>query len=147
MIEGDPNKSLWSSLQLTIKSLTIFFGYNLFSKVIVNSKYIYYMSTKTKFNLIYWNRMFHSYPILKPTFQTPSTFPFKATELYNPTWTLMSVCVCVWRFGISFTYVIESIELKLISVCLINDYSPMPTYIYCASISLECTKVKPYYTK
>ena len=28
----------------------------------------------------------------------------------------------VCRFGISFTYVIESIESKLISVSLINDY-------------------------
>ena len=29
---------------------------------------------------------------------------------------------CVRRFGISFTYMIESIDSKLISVCLINDY-------------------------
>ena len=55
------------------------------------------------------------------------------------------MCHC----GISFTYVIESIDLKLISVCLINDYSliaDLHTFVYghaeCASIYLECTKVK-----
>ena len=57
----------------------------------------------------------------------------------------MSMC----RFGSSFTYVIESIESKLISVCLINDYSliaHLHILVYgrekCASISIECTKVK-----
>ena len=36
----------------------------------------------------------------------------------------MSLCsVCVGRFGMTFTYAIESIDSKLISVCLINDYS------------------------
>ena len=60
----------------------------------------------------------------------------------------MSVC-CVRRFGISFLYVIESIDSKLISVFLINDYSLIADqhiFIYgraeCASISLEGTKVK-----
>ena len=53
--------------------------------------------------------MFHSHSILK------STFPLNLSP-YEP---LMSVCVC--RFGISFTYVIENINSKLISVCLIND--------------------------
>ena len=43
--------------------------------------------------------MLHSHSILNPTFQTPSTFPSEATEH------------------------IESIDSKLISVCLINDYS------------------------
>ena len=38
--------------------------------------------------------------------------------LYGWKESLMSVCcVCVCRFGISFTYVIESIDSKLISVC------------------------------
>ena len=44
---------------------------------------------------------------------------------------------------------IESIDSKLISVCLINDYSlidDLHIFVYgraeCASISLECTKVK-----
>ena len=57
--------------------------------------------------------------------------------------------VCVCRFGISFTYVIEGIESKLISVCLINDYlliANLHIFVYgqakCASISLEWTKVK-----
>ena len=45
------------------------------TKVIVNYKYIMYMSTKTKFNVIYYNHLFHSHSILKSTFQTPSTFP------------------------------------------------------------------------
>ena len=31
--------------------------------------------------------------------------------------------VCVCRFGISFTNILESIDSKLIYVCLINDYS------------------------
>ena len=63
----------------------------------------------------------------------------------KPKW----VCVCVWRFGVSFTYVIESIDSKLISVCLIKDYSliaALHIFVYgsaeCATISLECTKVK-----
>ena len=45
---------------------------------------------------------------------------------------------------------IESIDSKLISVCLINDYSLITDphiFVYgsveCATISLECTKVKP----
>ena len=49
------------------------------------------------------------------------------------------------EFGISFTYVIESIDSKSISVCLINDYSliaDLHIFEECASISLECTKVK-----
>ena len=57
--------------------------------------------------------------------------------------------VCVCRFGISFIYVIESIDSKLISVCLINDYSliaDLHIFVYqraeLSSISLECTKVK-----
>ena len=50
---------------------------------------------------------------------------------------------------ISFTYVIESIDSKLISVCLFNDYSliaDLHTFVYgpaeCASNLLECIKVK-----
>ena len=44
---------------------------------------------------------------------------------------------------------IESVDSKLISVCLINDYSliaDLHIFVYgraeCASISLECRKVK-----
>ena len=50
---------------------------------------------------------------------------------------------CVWRFGVSFTYVIESIDSKSNSVCLINDYSliaDLHIFVYgsaeCATISL-----------
>ena len=57
--------------------------------------------------------------------------------------------MCVCRFGISFTYVIEGIDSKLISVCLTNDYSliaDLHIFVYgraeCFSISLECIKVK-----
>ena len=57
--------------------------------------------------------------------------------------------VCVCRFGIYFTYVIESIESKLISVCLINDYSliaQLDIFVYERAelffILLECSKVK-----
>ena len=57
--------------------------------------------------------------------------------------------MCVVRFGISLTNVIEGIDSKLNSVCLINDYSPVANlhifvYIHaeCSSISLECIKVK-----
>ena len=62
---------------------------------------------------------------------------------------MSACCVCVDTFGISFTYVLKSIDSKLISVCLINDYSliaDLNIFVYgcaeCASISLECTKVK-----
>ena len=48
-----------------------------------------------------------------------------------------------------FTYVIEGIDSKVISVCLIDDYSLIAylhIFVYesaeCASISLKCRKVK-----
>ena len=88
--------------------------------------------------------MFHSHSILKPTFQTPSTFPLKLHNFTTPNGSLMSVC-CVCRFGISFTFVIEGIELKLISVYLFKDYSlidDLHIFALNATISLECTKVK-----
>ena len=63
-------------------------------------------------------------------------------------WTTNECVLCVCRFGISFIYVINSIDSKLISVCLITDYSLIAylhIFVYgCAegtSISLECTKV------
>ena len=56
------------------------------------------------------------------------------------------LCVCVCIFGVIFTYVIEGIHLKVISVFLINDYSliaDLYIFVYesaeCTSISLECT--------
>ena len=49
----------------------------------------------------------------------------------------------------TFTYVIEVIDSKVISVCLINDNSliaDLHIFMYaraeCESISLKCTKVK-----
>ena len=55
------------------------------------------------------------------------------------------MCVCVNLVS----YVIEGIDSKVISVCLINDYSliaDLHIFVYesaeCASLSLECTKVK-----
>ena len=57
--------------------------------------------------------------------------------------------VCVRLFSVIYTYVIEGVDSKVTSVCLINDYSliaDLHIFVYesseCASISLECTKVK-----
>ena len=58
--------------------------------------------------------------------------------------------MCVYIFGVTFTYVIEGIDSKVISVCLINDYlliiAIVHIFVYaraeCESISLKCTKVK-----
>ena len=84
--------------------------------------------------------------ILNPFLTLPSQ---PSTELYNPKWITNECVLCVCRFGISFTYMIEDIESKLISVCLINDYSLIANlHIFVSgraelsSISFECTKVK-----
>ena len=60
----------------------------------------------------------------------------------NPNECVLCVCVCE-------DFVIESKDLKLITVCLIKDYSliaDLHIFVYgraeLASISLECTKVK-----
>ena len=58
--------------------------------------------------------------------------------------------VCVCRFGVIFTYVIEGIDSKVTSVCLMNDgeqmFADLHIFVYesaeGASISLECTTVK-----
>ena len=96
--------------------------------------------------------MFHSHSILNPAIQSHPILPspLKLQNFTTPNGSLMSVCfVCVCRFGISFTYMIEGIETKLISVCLINDYSliaDLHIFVYgraeFSCISLECTKVK-----
>ena len=56
-------------------------------------------------------------------------------------------CVCL--FGVIYTYVIEGRDSKVNSVYLINDYllfADLHIFVYesaeCASILLECTKVK-----
>jgi hypothetical protein len=59
------------------------------------------------------------------------------------------VCVCVYIWRGTFTYVIEGIDSKVISLCLINDYSliaDLHRFVYaraeCESTSLKCAKVK-----
>ena len=86
--------------------------------------------------------------ILTPFLSQPSK-PLLSSPLKLQNFTTPNECVCVWRFGVSFTYMIESIDSKLISVCLINDYSliaDLHIFVYgsaeCATILLECTKVK-----
>ena len=116
------------------------------TKVIVNYKYIMYMSTTTKFNVIYCNHI-----ILTPYLSQPSQplLPSRLKlEIFTtyPKWTLNEY---VWKFSVFFTYMIESIDSKLIFMCFINDYSligDLHIFVYgraeCAIISLKCTKVK-----
>ena len=82
------------------------------------------MSTKTKF--IYSNVIICF--ILTPFLTLPSQHllhsPLKLQNFTTPNEPLMSVCfVCVQIWHFFFTHMIESIDSKLISVCLINDYS------------------------
>ena len=82
--------------------------------------------------------MFHSHSLLKSNFPTLLPSPLKLQNCTTPKCTKMNV----WRFGISFTYVIESIDSKFISVCLINDYSLIAlTYMH-LYMDAQCTKVK-----
>ena len=59
--------------------------------------------------------MFHSHSILKSTFPTLLPSPLKLKNFTTPNEPLISACV-------ELAYVIKSIDYKLISVCLINDY-------------------------
>ena len=59
------------------------------------------------------------------------------------------MCVCTVYTGVTFTYVIKGIDSKVISLCLINDYSliaDLHIFVYgraeYESVSLKCTKVK-----
>ena len=111
------------------------------TKVIVNYKYII---CQQKLNSIYSNVIICF--ILTPFLTLPS--PLNLQNFTTPNRSLMC-CVCVCRFCISFTYVIEGIESKLISVFVINDYSliaDLHIFVYgraeFSSISLEGTKVK-----
>ena len=103
------------------------------------------MYTKTKFNVIYCNHMFYSYSILKSLshpnfFYLPLLSYITLQPQINPN---ECVYVKIWRvFHIC-------VDLKLISVCLINDYlliADLHIFVYgsaeCATISLECKKVK-----
>ena len=82
--------------------------------------------------------------ILTPFLSLPSQpllpSPLKLHNFTTPTESLMRAC-CVCRFGISFTYVIKSIDSKLISVCLINDY--LPTYIY---LFMDAQNAHPFHS-
>ena len=118
-------------------------------KVILNYKYI---TCQQKLNSINTNVIICF--ILTPFLTLPSQpllpSPLKLHNFKALNEPLMSVyCVCVCRFGIYFMYVIESIDSKLISVCLINDYSliaQLLIFVYeraeLSSISFECAKVK-----
>ena len=110
------------------------------------------MSTITKFNIFYCNHMFHSHSILlglpsQPLLPSSLSYITLQSQM-NPN---ECVCVKIWRvFHIQDRK--YRFEINFYSVCLINDYSVFnycrPTYLFvygiaeCASISLECTKVK-----
>ena len=119
-------------------------------KKIIQSYFNYkYIICQQKLNSIYSNVIisFILTPFLILASQPLIPFPIKLQNFTTPNELLMSVCVC--RFGISFIYIIESIESKLFSVFLINDNSQI-TQLHIfdykrsefSSISLECTKVK-----
>ena len=87
--------------------------------------------------------MFHSHSIFNSTSLTPLLpSPLKLQNFTTPNECVLCVCVKIW-------YLFHIHDSKLISVCLINDYSliaDLHIFVYkrteCASISLECTKVK-----
>ena len=76
---------------------------------------------ETKNNSIYSNVII--FFILTPFLTLPSQpllpSPLNLQNFATPNESLMCMC----RFGLSITYVIEVIESKLIYACLINDYS------------------------
>ena len=93
-----------------------------YNKVILITSILYV----NKINSIYPNIIicFIQTPFLTLSSQPFIRSPLKLQNFTTPNKSQLSVCcVCVCSFGISFTYVIESIELKLISVCLNNVYS------------------------
>ena len=84
--------------------------------------------------------MFHLTPFL--TLRSQSFLP-------SPLITNEPNVLCVCIFGVTFTYVIEGIDSKVLSVCLIIDYSliaDLHIFVYaraeCKYISLKCTKAK-----
>ena len=111
-------------------------------KIILNYKYIICQQI---LNLIYSNVIicFILIPFLTLPFQPFLPFPLKLQNIKTPNETLMSVCcVCVWRLWISFTYMMESIVLKLISASLINDYFCLWTRWIIFHFTWQCSKVK-----
>ena len=80
-------------------------------------------------------------PFLSLSSQPLLPSPLKLQNFTSPNEPLMSMCsVCF--FLISFTYVIKSIDSKLISVCLIKDYSLIADLHILIYGRAECTKVK-----
>ena len=68
------------SIPQTLVSFKFYFNnfltcVGIIDKVIVNYLQVYYMPTKTKFNVIYCNHMVRSHSIIKSTFPIPFTFP------------------------------------------------------------------------
>ena len=61
---------MWSFLLMRTEVMKIFTNNQSYCKL-----QVYFMSTKTKFNVIYCNHMFQPLSILKSTFPTPSTLP------------------------------------------------------------------------
>ena len=101
-------------------------------KVIVNYKYI---STKTKFNVIYCNHMFHSHPILKDL-SNPFYLPLLSYRTLQPQMNVCCVRVYIWRdFHIcDRKYRFES------NFCVIRL---LPTYTYFFMYALNAS---PYHS-
>ena len=107
---------------------------------------VYYMSTKTKFNVIYCNHMFHSHSILKSTFPNPFYLPLLSYRTLqpqiNPNECVQCVCVKIWRV---FHICDRKYRFEInFSVRLINDYlliADLHIFVYgraeCAIISLD----------
>ena len=88
----------------------------------IQSKFNYkYIICQQKLNSIYSNVIicFILTPFLTLPSQPVLSFPLKLQNFTTLIESLMSACG--GRFGIFLTYVIESMELKLISVCLIDN--------------------------
>ena len=110
---------------------------------------VYYMSKKTTFNVIYCNHMFILTPFLSQPSQPLLPCPLKLRNLTTPNepkW----VWVCEGDFHIRN----RKYKFEIISVCLINDYSliaDLHIFVHgsaeCATILLECTKLKPHILK
>ena len=113
-----------------------------------NYKYIIIICLK-KLNLIDSNVIICV--ILTP-FHNPisqSLLPSPLKLQYNPKQITYECVLCVWRFYISFMYVLQTVESKLPYLCLITDHSQITQlhfFVYerteFSSISLECTNVK-----
>ena len=116
-----------------------------FVKVMVNYKYII---CQQKLNSMESN--VYICFILTPFLTLPSQpllpSPLKLHNCTTPNEPKWVCVVCVWRVGVTFTYAIESIDSKLISVCLISDYSLIADLHIFVYVSAECaTLFTPMY--